>query len=163
MEVRDQHAFTQDVDTVFKHFCDSEKVKRKHETLSARNINLVQFDAEETCLNVIIEREVPADIPRAMKKFLDEWNMITRTETWTGTLGESYQCDVAIDIHGVPVTINGTMELKAEGEGCVNSVFLDVKCGIPLIGKKLAKLVGGHAKKSIQEEYRQIQDELFND
>jgi hypothetical protein len=163
MEVRDQHAFTQDVDTVFKHFCDSEKVKRKHETLSARNINLVQFDAEETCLNVIIEREVPADIPRAMKKFLDEWNMITQTETWTGTPGESYQCDITIDIHGVPVTINGTMEIKAEGEVCVINVFLDVKFGFTLIGKKLAELVGGQTKKSIQEEYHQIKAELFND
>lgn len=160
MEVRDQHAYTQDVDTVFKHFCDSEKVQSKHETLGARNINLLKFDAEETRLHVIIEREVPADVPKAMKKFLGDWNMVKQTETWTGTPGESYQCNIEIDIHGVPVTIKGTMELKAEGEGCVNTVNLDIKCGIPLIGKKLAELVGSQSKKSMREEYQQIQSEL---
>jgi len=163
MEVRDQHAFSQDVDTVFKHFCDSEKVQSKHETLSARNINLVQFDSEETYLNVIIEREVPTDVPKAMKKFLGEWNMIRQTETWTGIPGESYQCDITIDIHGVPVIIKGTEELKTEGEGCVNNIFLEVKCGIPFVGKKLADVVSGQLKKSIREEYQQIQAELVKD
>jgi len=160
MEVRDQHSYTQDVDTVFKHFCDSAQVQSKHEALGARNINLAQFDAEETSLNVIIEREVPADVPKAMKKFLSDWNMVKQTEAWTGTPGEGYKCNIEIDIHGVPVTIKGTMELTAEGNGCVNDIFLDIKCGIPLVGKKLAELVGSQSKKSMREEYQQIQTEL---
>ncbi len=160
MEVRDQHSYTQNVDTVFKHFCDSEKVQSKHEALGAKNINLAQFDASEASLNVIIEREVPADVPKAMKKFLGDWNLVKQTEAWTGTPGEGYNCKIEIDIHGVPVTIKGTMELSPEGEGCVNSVFLDIKCGIPLVGKKLADLVGSQSKKSMREEYQQILAEL---
>ena len=160
MEVRDQHSYTQDVDTVFKHFCDSEKVQSKHQALGARNIKLAQFDANETSLNVIIEREVPADVPKAMKKFLGDWNLVRQTETWTGTPGDGYNCKIVIDIHGVPVTIEGSMELKPEGEGCVNSVYLEIKCGIPLVGKKLADLVGGQSRKSMREEYQQILTEL---
>ena len=160
MEVRDQHSYTQDVDTVFKHFCDSEKVQSKHQALGARNINLAQFDASETSLNVIIEREVPADVPKAMKKFLSDWNMVKQTEAWTGTPGKGYTCNIEVDIHGVPVTIKGTMELVPEGEGCLNNVYLEIKCGIPLVGKKLADLVGGQSKKSMREEYQQILTEL---
>ena len=160
MEVRDQHNYTQDVDTVFKHFCNSAKVLEKHEALGARNIDLIQFDADETSLNVIIEREVPADVPKAMKKFLGDWNKVKQTEAWTGTPGEGYKCDISIEIHGVPVTIKGSMELSAEGDGCANNIFLDVKCGIPLVGKKLAEMVGSHSKGSMQEEYKHIKAEL---
>ena len=160
MEVRDQHSYTQDVDTLFKHFCDTAKVQSKHEALGARNINLVQFDADETSLNVIIEREEPADVPKAMKKFLGDWNTVKQTESWTGTLGKGYKCDITIEVHGVPVTINGTMELVPEGSGCVNNVILDIKCGIPLVGKKLAEVVGSQSKKSMREEYKHILAEL---
>lgn len=160
MEVRDKHSYSQDIDTVFKHFSDAGQVKAKHEALGAKEINLVQFDASDSSLNVVLEREVPADVPGAMKKFLGEWNHVKQTETWSGTPGQGYKCDIAIEIDGVPVTINGTMELMPEGEGCSNNVSLNFSCGIPLVGKKLAEFVGNHSKGAMQEEYRYIKSVL---
>lgn len=160
MEVRDTHSYAQDVDTLFKHFCDAEQVQTKHDALGARNINLVKFESTDSTLNVIIEREVPADVPRAMRKFLGEWNHIKQVENWSGTPGEGYHCDISIEINGVPVTIVGTMELAPEGAGCSNTVNLNISCGIPLVGKKLAELVASQSKTSMREEYEYIKSTL---
>lgn len=160
MEVRDKHSYAQDVDTLFKHFCDATQVQSKHEALGARNINLVKFESTDSTLNVIIEREVPADVPKAMKKFLSDWNQIKQVESWSGTPGEGYHCDISIEISGVPVTIAGTMDLTSEGAGCSNSVCLDISCGIPLVGKKLAELVASQSKTSMREEYEQVKSAL---
>ncbi|MFD2230292.1 DUF2505 domain-containing protein [Alkalimarinus sediminis] len=156
MEVRDTHNYTQDVDTLFKYFCDSAQAQAKHEALGARNINLVKFESTDSTLNIIIEREVPADVPRAMKKFLSDWNHIKQVENWSGTPGEGYHCDISIEISGVPVTIVGTMDLAPEGSGCSNTVCLDINCGIPLVGKKLAELVASQSKTSMREEYEYV-------
>ncbi len=160
MEVRDTHSYTQDIDTLFKHFCDAEQVQAKHNAMEARNINLVKFESTDSTLNVIIEREVPADVPRAMRKFLGEWNNIKQVENWSGTPGKGYQCDISIEINGVPVTIAGKMELTPEGSGCSNNISLDISCGIPLVGKKLAELVASQSKASIRAEYGIIKSAL---
>ncbi|UZE96402.1 DUF2505 domain-containing protein [Alkalimarinus alittae] len=160
MEVRDTHSYTQDVDTLFKHFSDAEQVKIKHEALGARAINPVKFEATDSTLEVVLEREVPADVPRAMKKFLSDWNQVKQIESWTGTPGEGYRCDISIEIQGVPVSITGTLELKPEGTGCTNTVCLDISCGIPLVGKKLAELVASQSKTSMKEEYEYIKSAL---
>lgn len=160
MEVRAAHTYNQNVDTLFKHFADQEKVLSKHQALGARDIEVIKFEASDTSLDVIISREVPADVPGAMKKFLGEWNTVKQTESWSGTPGKGYKCNISIDLDGVPVTIKGTMELSADGEGCVNNVCLDVTCGIPLVGKKLAEFVGKQSKESMELEYRQIKSEL---
>jgi hypothetical protein len=60
----------------------------------------------------------------------------------------------------VPVTVKGSMELRTEGGGCVNDVQLEVKCGIPLIGGKLADFVGGDAEKAVRAEYEFIRAHL---
>ena len=52
------------------------------------------------------------------------------------------------------------MELRSEGAGCVNDVQLEIKCGIPLIGGKLADFVGGDAGKATQAEYEFIRAHL---
>mgnify|MGYP000162129960 CR=1 FL=1 len=156
MEVRDTHSYSHSVDTLFNHFCDVEQAKAKHEALGARDINPIQFEATDSSLNIILEREVPADVPKAMKKFLGDWNQIKQVEKWSGTPGEGYHCDISIEIKGVPVTIEGTMDLAPDGSGCTNSIYLDIKCGIPLVGKKLAELVASQSKKSMQEEYEYI-------
>ncbi len=60
----------------------------------------------------------------------------------------------------MPVGMGGEMELRSQDGGCVNDVRLEVKCGIPLIGGKLADFVGGDAEKATQAEYEFIRAHL---
>ena len=117
---------------------------------------MLECAGSEGRYTVQVKREVPADVPSLLKKFLNPWNTIVQSETWEGQAGGPYCCKLAIEIAGVPVSMSGEMELRTQDGGCVNDVRIEVKCGIPLIGGKLADFVGGDAEKATQAEYEFI-------
>lgn len=156
MKIKVLHQYTKDVETVFGRFHDPEFMKIKYAGIGARHIEVLECAGSEGRYTVKIKREVPADVPSLLKKFLNPWNTLIQNEIWEGKTGGPYRCKIAIEIAGVPVSIGGVMELRTEGTGCVNEVQLEVKCGIPLIGGKLADFVGGDAGEAIQAEYEFI-------
>lgn len=160
MKIKALHQYSRDVDTVFGLFHDPAFMKTKYEGIGARNVQVPECSGSDGRYTVKIKREVPADVPALLKKFLNPWNTLVQSESWSGTAGGPYRCSFEIDIAGVPVTMKGAMELRAEGSGCVNDVTLEVKCGIPLVGGKLADFVGGDAEKPMQAEYAFIRAHL---
>ncbi len=160
MKIKALHSYTQDVDTVFGLFHDPDFMKTKYAGIGARNIEVLECAGSEGRYTVKVRREVPADVPALLKKFLNPWNTLTQSERWEGPAGGPYCCQLRIEISGVPVTIGGNLELRAQDDGCVNDVQLEVKCGIPLVGGKLADFVGGDAEKAIQAEYEFIRQHL---
>ena len=160
MKIKVLHQYAKDVDTVFGLFHDPDFMKVKYEGIGARNVEVLECAGSEGRYTVKVKREVPADVPALLKKFLNPWNTIAQSEKWEGKTGGPYRCQFEIDISGVPVNIKGAMEIRTQGGGCVNEVQLEVKCGIPLIGGKLADFVGGDAEKSTQAEYELISAHL---
>lgn len=160
MKIKVLHPYANDVETVFRLFHDPAFMQVKYVGIGARNIKVLECAGSEGRYTVKIKRDVPADVPSLLKKFLNPWNTLVQSETWEGVANGPYRCKIAIDIAGAPVRIGGVMELRAEGAGCVNDVQLEVKCGIPLIGGKLADFVGSDAGKAIQAEYEFIRAHL---
>jgi hypothetical protein len=162
LETKDLHYYTQDIDTVFRVFHDPEFIKAKYEGVGARNIELLECSESGGTYTIEVKREVPADVPGILKKFLGAWNKVKQTEEWQGKTGDVRTCQLGIDIMGVPVSVSGTMTLRLEGNGCVNDVRINVTCRIPLIGGKLAAFVANDTKKSMDAEYQFIKDYLAN-
>jgi hypothetical protein len=160
MKIKALHQYAKDVDTVFGLFHDPDFMKVKYEGIGARNVEVLECAGSEGRYTVKVKREVPADVPSLLKKFLNPWNTIVQSETWEGKAGGPYRCKLAVEIAGVPVGMGGEMELRSQDGGCVNDVRLEVKCGIPLIGGKLADFVGGDAEKATQAEYEFIRAHL---
>ena len=160
MKIKAVHQYAKDVDTVFGLFHDPEFMKIKYAGIGARNVEVLECAGSDGRYTVKIRREVPADVPGLLKKFLNPWNTVVQSESWEGEAGGPYRCAFGIDIAGVPVSAKGVMELRAAGGGCVNEVQLEIKCGIPLVGGKLADFVGGDAEKAIQAEYDFIRAHL---
>lgn len=160
MKIKALHEYAKDVDTVFGLFHDPDFMKVKYEGIGARNVEVLECAGSEGRYTVKVKREVPADVPSLLKKFLNPWNTIVQSETWEGKAGGPYRCKLAVEIAGVPVGMGGEMELRSQDGGCVNDVRLEVKCGIPLIGGKLADFVGGDAEKATQAEYEFIRAHL---
>lgn len=163
MKIKALHQYDQNVDTVFRLFHDPDFMKDKYAGIGARNVAVLECAGSDGDYRVKVKREVPADVPALLKKFLNPWNTLTQSEQWAGKTGGPYRCKISIDIAGVPVSIAGEMELRTQGEGCVNDVRLEVKCGIPLVGGKLADFVGSDAEKAVQEEYGFIRSHLAKD
>ncbi|MFZ4792074.1 MAG: DUF2505 domain-containing protein [Candidatus Competibacteraceae bacterium] len=160
MKIKAVHHYAKDIETVFGLFRDPEFMQTKYVGIGARKVEVLECAGSEGRYTVKVKREVPADVPGLLKKFLNPWNSVVQSESWEGKTGGPWRCTFAIDIAGVPVTVKGAMELRAEGGGCVNDVQLEVKCGIPLVGGKLADFVSSDAEKAIQKEYEFIRAHL---
>lgn len=160
MKIKVVHAYANDVETLFGLFHDPEFMKAKYIGIGGRNVEVLECAGSAGSYAVKVKREVPADVPGLLKKFLNPWNTLVQNERWEGQLGGPWRCTLDIDIAGVPVSMKGTMELRTEGSGCVNEVQLEIKCGIPLVGGKLADFVGGDAEKATQAEYEFIRGHL---
>jgi hypothetical protein len=156
MEVKDVHQYDHNVESVFRFFRDPELVKLKYDGIGSRNVEILDTSEDGDVFTIKIQREVPADVPGILQKFLGAWNKVVQTEHWQTAADGGRTCNLNVDIAGVPVTVTGTMALQPHGEGCVNDVRMKVTCGIPLVGKKLAEFVGGDTKKAMDSEYAYI-------
>lgn len=140
-----------DVDTVFSTLCSEEYIKAKMESIGARDINIKQAGAEGTEATLIYAREEKAEAPSALKKFVKEWNHVESTDRWTGAAGGEYRCEYTVDMSG-PVDIGGVHTLTPNGNGTTSTIVTTIKCGIPLVGKKLESFVAGLAEKSLADD-----------
>ncbi|MDQ5908807.1 MAG: hypothetical protein QG599_900 [Pseudomonadota bacterium] len=160
MKIKVLHHYNQDVDTVFSRFHDPDFMQEKYVGIGARNVEVLECSGSDGAYRIKVKREVPADVPGLLKKFLNPWNTVVQSEHWEGKAGGPYRCQISLEISGVPVSLGGEMELRTQDGGCVNDVRIEVKCGIPLVGGKLADFVGSDAEKAIQAEYEFIRSRL---
>ena len=160
MKFHRDHEYAHSTDTVFALFTDAKEIKTKQEALGARNIRVEECDRNDDSAVVRFVRELPAEVPGILSKFLQPWNSIEQTEHWQDCGDGVYRADLDIDIANVPVTLSGTLELKPSDDGCVNRVRVKVESGIPFIGKTLAEYVAHDCKRIMGDEYEYLSERL---
>ena len=160
MKIRRDHEYAHDLEAVYALFTDAAEVEAKQEALGARKICIEECELFEDGADVRFVRELPADVPRILTKFLQPWNTVMQSERWWSRDDGRYEADLEIEIANVPVTISGTLELEPLEDGCVNHIRMTVDCGIPLVGKTLAEFVGKDCKRLIAEEYQYLSERL---
>ena len=160
MKIKRDHEYAHSTDILFASFTDAKEIKAKQKALGARSIRVEECEKDADGAVVRFVRELPAEVPGILKKFLQPWNTVEQSEEWQNCGDGVYEADVDIDIANVPVTISGTLRLEPVDEGCVNHVRLGVDCGIPFVGKTLAEFVAKDCKRLIAEEYEYISGQL---
>jgi hypothetical protein len=160
MKISEDHAYAHSTDTVFSLFTDAKEIKAKQKALGARKIRVVDCRRDSDGAVVRFVRDLPAEVPGILAKFLQPWNRVEQSERWRRRDGGRFKSDLTIDVANVPVTVGGTLELKSVDDGCVNQVRLVVDCGIPFVGKSLAEFVAADCKRLMAIEYKYITDRL---
>ncbi len=160
MKILRDHEYAHGTDAVYALFIDADEIEAKQEALGARKMRVEECESDDDGAVVRFVRELPADVPGILKKFLQPWNTIEQSEEWRDCGDGVYRADLDIDIRGVPVTVTGTLELMPTDDGCVNHVRMRVDCGIPFVGKTLAEFVAKDCKRIIKEEYAFITERL---
>ena len=163
MKIRQDHEYTHDLDTVYALFTDVEEVEAKHVALGARNFSVEECELYEDGADVSFVRELPAEVPGVLARFLQPWNTVEQSEQWRSSDNGGYDAELDIEIAGVPVTITGTLELEPVEGGCVNHVRIDIDCGIPFVGKTLAEFVAKDCERLVAEEYDYICERLASE
>jgi hypothetical protein len=160
MKIRQDHEYAHALDAVYALFTDAEEVEAKQAALGARNISIEECELYEDGADVSFVRELPAEVPGVLAKFLQPWNTVQQSEQWRTSDNDGYDAELDIEIAGVPVTISGTLVLEPVEGGCVNHVRIDIDCGIPFVGKTLAEFVAKDCERLVAEEYDYICERL---
>lgn len=154
-----KHFYSINSVTLITAFNDEEVIRAKLADSGAKDVSIT-ISTNEDGFQVEINRTMPADVPGALKSFVGEWNQIRQTETWTGSAEQGYQCQLAIEIEDVPVTITGTMNMTSQGLLTTNHVQIDISCGIPLLGGQVEKFVAASVEKSVAQEFAFLKEHL---
>ncbi|WP_020410131.1 DUF2505 domain-containing protein [Hahella ganghwensis] len=160
MNIKGQYHFPYSVETVYQTYGNPKHIEEKQRFLGSRNIDIQQCRQSDDHFELKVVREVPAEAPAMLKKFIADWNSLTQLETWKSNGSDGYDAKMHVAIEGVPVTISGDISLVPEGDGCVHHVALHFECKIPLVGKKLAEFVAGKTEEAMENEFAFVADYL---
>lgn len=147
------HAYAKDTDTVFKVLTDEVCLVKKFAATGAKNIKIVECGARGGRFVIRRQLEIPANPPALLKKFVKSMNSVDAVDTWQSFDDATKTGIFEVNIKGVPVSMTGTLALKPSKKGCDYIIDFDVRCGIPLIGGKLAKLVEDDTRANQQKDY----------
>ena len=160
MKINRDHNYAHGTDAVFALFTNAKEIEQKQKALGAKKIRVEECEKDDDGAVVRFVRELPADVPGMLSKFLQPWNTVEQSEQWRDCGDGVYKADIEIDIANVPVTIGGTLELEPLDDGCVNHVRLTVDCSIPFVGKTLAEFVAKDCKRIIANEFDFLTERL---
>ena len=162
MKIRQDHQYAHGTDTVFALFTDRQEIIARQEALGARSIHVEECATDAGGAVTRFTRELPADVPGVLSKFLQPWNVVEQSERWHCLGDARYEADIAIDVANVPVRVSGRLELEPVKGGCINHVRVTVDCGIPFVGKALAEFVAKDCERIIGDEYEYCRNRLDN-
>jgi hypothetical protein len=160
MDIHQDHEYVHSTDAVFALFTDTEAIAAKQQALGARNIRIEECSTDAEGAVVRFVRELPAEVPGILSKFLQPWNTVEQSEQWWCCTDGVYQAELAIDIANVPVTITGTLELEPLDDGCVNHVRISIESGMPFIGNTLCEFVAKDCMRLVEEEFEYLSELL---
>jgi hypothetical protein len=151
------HEYDHDLATVYAQFTNPDFYLAKFEGVGARAVEVVSSTNEDGVFAIETTRDVPLEVPRALKSLLGGWTTIVQAEEWTEVDEAEYANQLEMSSDGVPASMSGTMRLYATDSGCVNVVTITIDCSIPLVGGKLERFVGATTADQLAEEYAFIQ------
>ena len=78
MKISADHVYTHSTDAVFALFTDPKEIEAKQKALGARNIEVIDCDGDADWATVRFVRELPAEVPGILSRFLQPWNRGSR-------------------------------------------------------------------------------------
>ncbi|MCW2852341.1 MAG: hypothetical protein JWM84_2005 [Nocardioides sp.] len=110
----------------------------------------VTADVAGAGLTVRVETEQnTSGLPSIAKKLVGETTTAILTETWKDGSGGTLD----ISAPGKPTKIAGTVTLRETGSGTIQTVDLDAKVKVPLIGGKLEQLLVDSLEQGYAKEH----------
>lgn len=89
------------------------------------------------------------DLPSFARTFVGATTRALQKETWSGPTSG----DLVIEAPGSPATITGTISLAPAGGGTVETVEIEIRVKVPLIGGKLEKLLADRIIAGMDAEH----------
>lgn len=111
----------------------------------------VTIDGVDDTMTVRVEQQRPAEgIPSFARKFVGDMIHIVQAEDW------SCATDAGLDVSvpGKPGHMRGSISLRPDGAGTLETVSGEIKVAIPLVGSKIEVLIAELLEHALQAEHR---------
>lgn len=139
-------------DVVFAAQADPEYVVWKHEHMAAFDVS-AQMHEDGEHVTVSSSRKLPAEIPSAARRFVGDSITIEEVHTWAHPeVDGTRHGRVTASFGGAPMSVDGTLTLRAQGSGSVLDVVIHSKSSVPLVGGKLEQVVGDQFMRALRKE-----------
>lgn len=108
------------------------------------------------------ERVLPTrGMPGPVTSMVGDTLQITEQQTWRPPAADgSRTADLEITVGGVPVTLRGHIVLAAAAVGSTMTVDGDLRCSIPLLGRKVEEAAMTPVQQSMDTEVRLLTERL---
>ncbi|ADN74962.1 Protein of unknown function DUF2505 [Ferrimonas balearica DSM 9799] len=153
MELTVTHDYDCPLEELVAQFRQPDAVKAKYQAIGADKVRILQSDDDQQQWRMMTVREVRSTVPGLLKSVVGERNQLEQSEHWQHQSDGSYHCTLAIQIQGVPLTIQGGMILSERDGGSRNTIRLSFDSKVPFIGKTLAQFAAKDSERLMAREY----------
>ncbi len=95
-----------------------------------------------------------ANIPAIAQRFVRDVNVLHSVMEWdVSPQNDSWHGTYRMEIERMPITVTGRMSIEPRSSGCVHHLAMDIHCSVPLIGGKLAAMVGERAERGMKRDH----------
>ena len=153
MKYADRNQYATPADTVLKAFTDPAFFQRKYIAQGAEDIRQLHHEQDNNRFSITFSRTVAVgvNLPSFASKHVPERITLIQTDSWDlnarrGTLD--------IRFEGMPASVKCQMQLSDSDTGTEHALDFDIAVKVPLIGKKLEKLLAEGLQKTFQRDSR---------
>lgn len=108
-------------------------------------------DGLDDTMTVTVDQRRPADgIPSFARKFVGDTIHIRQHEEWESATDATLD----VSVPGKPGHLKGTITLRPDGDGTVETVSGEIKVHVPIIGGKLEGLIAELLEHALNTEQR---------
>ncbi len=118
-------------------------------------------DAGDGTASVRVTRQMPAEVPDLVKRFVGDTIEIVQHEEWTAPDGTGRRhATVEVNVTGQPASMTGTITLDSADGGCLERVEGEVSVSMPFIGPAMEPQLAHGLRLALEEEERVGRDWL---
>jgi hypothetical protein len=111
---------------------------------------------------VATQRHLPSDdLPSFARSFVGDHFVIQETQDWGPADADGTRvCDLRLHIAGTPLTLTGTITMRAGGPGTIETIDADLRANIPFLGGRIEQAASEPIRAAIEIEGEVLQSHL---
>jgi hypothetical protein len=154
MDLKVSHTYDAPVEAVIAMLRDPEATVAKYESMSHRDVKVLECKETKGSLRIVSSRVVDVDLPGFAKRVLRPTNTMHQTDDWKEQKDGSWAGTFDIDIQGAPMHLSGTMSLTPGGRKCTEEISVKVDVKVPIVGGRIADWAGKNdVRRSLDGEF----------
>ena len=153
MKVASTHIYSAPADAVFEVMTSPAVVVAMYSALGHVDVKVIEHSECAGITSLRSRRGVAMDVPLFAKRFFDPINVVDQHDEWDPPLPDGSRWGIwQVSARGVPVTAGGQMRLGPTPDGCGTVVEMtgEVTCPMPIVGSRIATLVGDEVERTMR-------------